>query len=144
MYNHSPRWHKVRWKKNLRMSQEKNELTDAEVAAVTNYTSAKLCISCKAKVDPTNDRIGSSWSAQQYQRLDKCSLSILANLIIDCKGRSHTLHAFLPLIQAIAGQSIINEKTDPQQIIDTSLMADPFSATYTHSGTINAVYRSTN
>ena len=36
----------------------KNQLTDAEVAAVTNYTSAKVCISCKAKVDPTNDRIG--------------------------------------------------------------------------------------
>ena len=36
------------------------------------------------------------------------------------------------IIQAIAGQSTINEKTDPQQVIETLLMADPFSATYTH------------
>ena len=30
----------------------KNELTDAEVAAVMHYTSGKVCISCKGKIEP--------------------------------------------------------------------------------------------
>ncbi len=51
---------------------DKNELDEAEVIAVSYIAANKCCVSCKGKVDSLDDRIGRCMKCCTTQRLDKC------------------------------------------------------------------------
>ena len=89
------------------------------MAAVSHFNRGKVCISCvKGRVDPKNQRIGQCTRCSATQRLEKCSISVSASLLIACEDKNLTLQASLPMIQSITSDSKINEDTDEDTITD--------------------------
>lgn len=124
---------------------EQNEIIAAEIVAVSNLMQCRSCTACQSRVDVVNERIGrcSNSRCSAIQRLDKCSKSMSANLLICCDGcmPQRNFKAFLPMIKAIADDDTINEDADPDKVCESLLMAAPFNFTYMYN-TITSVYRS--
>ena len=123
------------------MDYKENEIIDAEVTAVADFVQGRVCISCQCNVEPINERIGRCTQCSITQRLDKCSKSMSANIIVQYNGRVRTFNAFLPMIQAITENDTIDEDTDPDKVVESLLMASVFNFTFTYNNTITSVYR---
>ena len=77
------------------------ELKNVEVAAISHFNRGRVCIVCKGKVEPTNNRLGICCKCSATQRLDKCPLEISVKLLVGPQGSTRTLYAYLPMIQVI-------------------------------------------
>ena len=56
------------------------------------------------------------------QRLDKCSITMSASLLIACEGKTQTFQASLSMIQSIVAYESITDESDESLIIDCLLM----------------------
>ncbi len=122
--------------------EDKNKLDDADVIAISYITAYKCCMSCKRKVDSLDDRIGRCTKCCTTQHLDKCNLQMSAKLIIGNQDRTHTLHAFLPMIRRITNaDTTTTDGTNTEEVTTQQLMAESFTLTWSANNVINAVCR---
>ena len=68
-------------------------------------------------------------------RLDKCTSSMIAKLLVSDGEHNLVLHAFLPIDDSIT------ELTSGDEILRLLLMADKFNVLYTADNIIYSVYR---
>lgn len=94
-----------------------DELNNAEVAAVSSFSQGLSCLSCNGNVDRYNGKIGGCTKCSLKVRLDKCTPSLSVKLLIDSGGKTSTLTAYLPMIQAITE----DDTTHPHSIIIPAL-----------------------
>ncbi len=121
--------------------EDKNELDDADVIAVSYITANKCYVSCKGKVDSLDDCIGRCTKCCTTQRLDECNMQMSAKLIIGNEDQAHTLHAFLPMIRRITNDDTITDGKNTEEVTTQLLMAESFTLTWSSNNVINAVYR---
>ena len=122
--------------------RDKNEMNSASVDGVLYIGSHPSCKTCKAKIDPINDKIGKCTRCKMSQRLDKCPSKLSAKLMICAGEKSITLHAYLPTLQRIIKDDTLTDNPiDLDDLTSKLLESDNFNLTYTRNNIINAVYR---
>ena len=118
---------------------QRNVIDNAVVASVSNLTRGSFCISpnCHGKVTPTNGLIGSCTICSAAQRMDKC---VSATLLISPGGQTHLhLQASFQMMKAIADD--IKDDSSDGEIVESILMASPFTLTFAANKNILSVYR---
>ena len=121
---------------------QRNVIDNAVVASVSNLTRGSFCISpnCHGKVTPTNGLIGSCTICSAAQRMDKCRKSVSATLLISPGGQTHLhLQASFLMMKAIADD--IKDDSSDGEIVESILMASPFTLTFAADKNILSVYR---
>lgn len=108
-------------------------ISGTEVAGVVSLECFIACIACKGKVATSSDQIGSCSKCGMTQRLNHCSQTVRAKLLLTIPGGSYiTLNAFGKQVTEIA------ETDEPTR--DNLIAAKPFTVTY-KSHVINTVSR---
>ena len=125
----------------LSMTEEdKRGMSNAVVDGVLHIGTKFSCIACKSIVERSG-AIGKCTKCSMSQRLDKCTSSMTAKLLVSDGEHNLVLHAFLPMIKCIAQDDSITELTNGDEILPLLLMADKFNVLYTADNIIYSVYR---
>lgn len=98
-----------------------NELVDVEIAAVSHFTSGKVCLACKGKVEALSDKIGRCKRCSTTQKVEKCATQMMATVLVDCTDHNRTFNVYLPMIIAITGDDTLMEDSNQDEITEALL-----------------------
>lgn len=97
----------------------------AKVIGVQSLQSYNACISCKAKVDPTDDDTGLCCKGSMYQPLNRCKQQLSAKILIENGEEFLSLSAFGSIVSDIAQCSDVTT--------NSLLYSKPFNMTYANN-----------
>ena len=100
-----------------------DSVTNSEVAGVLSFDDFLMCLVCKSKVQPSDDKSGVCTSCRAVQKINLCKRQMHAKLLLTSPGGDYiTLNVFGDHLKLICGQKPVSE--------DTLLLAPPFNFTY--------------
>ena len=96
---------------------------NSEVAGLLSFDDFLVCLVCKTKVQPADDKFGTCTSYTTLQKVNHCKRQVRAKLLLTRPGGSYiTLNVFGDHLKQICCQESVSE--------ERLLQASPFSFTY--------------
>lgn len=108
-------------------------ITNSEVAGVLSFDNFLVCLVCKSKVQPADEKLGTCTGCKTLLKISLCKRQVRAKLLLTCPGGSYiTLNVFGDHLKLICCQEAVSE--------ENLLQASPFSFTYNNQ-IINSISR---
>jgi len=86
-------------------------ITNSEVAGVLSFDNFLVCLVCKSKVQPADEKLGTCTGCKTLQKISLCKRQVRAKLLLTCPGGSYiTLNVFGDHLKQICCQEAVSEE----------------------------------